>query len=131
MRNLADVERMRAELEKRCRKAGRRVQMIANYNGFILNSKIADAYFSMITYMQNRYYLSVARYSTSAFMRLKLADALVTRELAPNVFESHSEAQEGLAEQSGRAPLKRPKRKPTTAATSTEAVRGRTGRTSR
>jgi propionate CoA-transferase len=131
MRNLADVERMRAELEKRCRKAGRRVQMIANYNGFILNSKIADAYFSMITYMQNRYYLSVARYSTSAFMRLKLADALVTRELAPSVFETHSEAQEGLAEQSGRAPLKRPKRKPTTAASSTEAVRGRTGRTSR
>lgn len=114
MKTLADVERMRAELEGRCRKIGRRIQMIANYNGFILNPRINDAYFSMIAYIQNRYYSSVSRYSTSAFMRLKLSDALATRELVPQVFESHSEAQDALAAQSMQPSVPRQKRKSAT-----------------
>ena len=45
----------------------------------------------MLTYMQGRYYSSVSRYATSAFMRLKLGDALERREMAPHVFESAQE----------------------------------------
>jgi propionate CoA-transferase len=54
---------------------------------------VSDAYFSMITYMQNRYYSSASRYTTSAFMRLKLGAGLAERNLAPHVFETWSEAQ--------------------------------------
>ena len=46
----------------------------------------------MITYMQRRYYSSASRYTTSAFMRLKLGAALSERNLAPHVFETREEA---------------------------------------
>jgi propionate CoA-transferase len=43
--------------------------------------------------MSERHYDSVRRYSTSAFMRLKLGEALAARGVAPHVFESREEAQ--------------------------------------
>ena len=53
---------------------------------------MSDAYFSMITYMEGRYYATASRYTTSAFMRLKLGAALTDRNLAPHVFETRAEA---------------------------------------
>jgi propionate CoA-transferase len=47
----------------------------------------------MITYLQQRYYASASRYTTSAFMRLKLGASLAERALAPHVFETLAEAQ--------------------------------------
>jgi propionate CoA-transferase len=94
---LDDIEQVRAEIESRCRSIGRRVTTIANYEGFELNQSISDAYFTMVAYIQHRYYKSVSRYTTNAFMRLKLSDALVQRELGP-VFESGSEAHRAVGE---------------------------------
>ena len=95
LQTLADVEQVRAEIESRCRSIGRRVTTIANYGGFELDESISDAYFTMVAYIQNRYYKSVSRYTTNAFMRLKLRDALSERELGP-VFESGAEAHEAI-----------------------------------
>jgi propionate CoA-transferase len=53
---------------------------------------VSDAYFSMITYMQSRYYSSASRYTTSAFMRMKLGSGLAERNLKPHVFETPAEA---------------------------------------
>ena len=39
-----------------------------------------------------RYYVGVTRYTTSAFLRVKLGDALREREVAPHIFESEAEA---------------------------------------
>jgi len=50
----------------------------------------------MITYMQNRYYETASRYTTSAFMRLKLGAGLKDRDVAPHVFETRLEAQNEL-----------------------------------
>jgi propionate CoA-transferase len=101
LKTLDDIELVRSELETRCRAIGRRVSTIANYDGFELDPAIADAYFTMLTYMQNRYYKSVSRYTTSAFMRIKLLDALAKRDLAPHVFESREKAHELLESQTG------------------------------
>jgi propionate CoA-transferase len=95
LQTLADVEQVRAEIESRCRSIGRRVTTIANYGGFELDESISDAYFTMVAYIQNRYYKSVSRYTTNAFMRLKLRDALSERELGP-VFESGAEAHDAI-----------------------------------
>jgi propionate CoA-transferase len=75
------------------------VHLIVNYDGFALDPTVSDAYFSMITYMQQRYYTTASRYTTSAFMRLKLGEALAERDLAPHVFETRAEAQEFSAAQ--------------------------------
>jgi len=53
---------------------------------------VSDAYFSTITYLQQQYYATASRYTTSAFLRLKLGAALSDRALAPHVFETRAEA---------------------------------------
>jgi propionate CoA-transferase len=93
VRSTADVDLVRREMETRCRAIGHKVALVANYDGFYLDPVVSDAYFSMITYMQNRYYSSASRYTTSAFMRLKLGAGLADRNLAPHVFETWPEAQ--------------------------------------
>jgi propionate CoA-transferase len=99
IRTTADVDLVRREMEARCKAIGRKVALVANYDGLYLDPSVSDAYFSMITYMQNRYYSSASRYTTSAFMRLKLGAGLAERNLAPHVFETWSEAQAFSASQ--------------------------------
>ncbi|MBV9655731.1 MAG: hypothetical protein JOZ42_14345, partial [Acetobacteraceae bacterium] len=94
IRTIEDVEIIRREFEKRCRAIGKRVKLIANYDSFELHHSVADAYFSAITYLQQRFYETASRYTTSAFLRLKLGGALAERELAPHVFETRTEAAE-------------------------------------
>ena len=93
VRTTADVDLVRREVESRCRAIGKKVALVVNYDGFYLDPTVSDTYFSMITYMQNRYYSSASRYTTSAFMRLKLGEGLAERNLAPHVFETWAEAQ--------------------------------------
>jgi propionate CoA-transferase len=99
IRTTDDVDLVRGEVERTCRSIGRKVHLVANYDGCQIDPMVADAYFSMISYMQNRYYLTASRYTTSAFMRLKLGDALKDRDVAPHVFETRREAQ--LASEGG------------------------------
>jgi hypothetical protein len=54
---------------------------------------VSDTYFSMIAYLEQRYYSSASRYTTSAFMRLKLGEGLSERHVAPHIFETRAEAQ--------------------------------------
>jgi propionate CoA-transferase len=93
IRTTDDVELVRREVERTCGLIGRKVHLVANYDGCQIDPMVADAYFTMITYMQNRYYMTASRYTTSAFMRLKLGEALKDREVAPHVFETRREAQ--------------------------------------
>ncbi|GJE61850.1 acyl CoA:acetate/3-ketoacid CoA transferase [Methylobacterium trifolii] len=93
VRTVEDVELVRREFERTCREIGRKVHLIANYDGFDLDPAVSDAYFSTIAYLQGRYYATASRYTTSAFMRLKLGASLQMRDLAPHVFETRAEAQ--------------------------------------
>jgi propionate CoA-transferase len=93
VRTTDDVELVRREVEGRCKAIGQRIAVVVNYDGFTLDPMVSDAFFSMITYLQQRYYTSASRYTTSAFMRLKLGASLSERALAPHVFETLREAQ--------------------------------------
>src|SRR3954464_491325 len=92
VRTIEDVELIRREFERTCRAIGRKVHLIVNYDGFGLDEAVSDAYFSTITYLQQQYYATASRYTTSAFLRLKLGSALSDRALAPHVFETKTEA---------------------------------------
>ncbi|MEX3982182.1 acyl CoA:acetate/3-ketoacid CoA transferase [Paraburkholderia sp. EG287A] len=76
---------------------GRRVQAVVNYEGFALDRDFEDSYSEMVHDCVQRYYASVTRFTTSAFMRAKLGDALSRRKLAPCIFESEAEAIENLS----------------------------------
>jgi propionate CoA-transferase len=114
IRTTDDVELVRREVERACRAIGRKVHLVANYDGCQIDPMVADAYFSMITYMQNRYYETASRYTTSAFMRLKLGEALKDRDVAPHVFETRREAQLASRRDESKTPARR--KKPTTVA---------------
>ena len=55
-------------------------------------------YTDMVKYVM-RFYKSTTRYTTSAFLRMKLGDELQKRDLAPHIYETKEEAQIFLREQ--------------------------------
>lgn len=68
---LDDVEWIRAEAEQRLAAVGKKVQMVVNHDNFYLAPDLTDAYMAAVCMLADRYYTTVTRYSTSAFMRLK------------------------------------------------------------
>ena len=101
IRTFDDVDLVRREVEMQCRVIGRKVALVVNYDGFQLDPLVSDGYFSMITYMQSRYYSTASRYTTSAFMRMKLS-WLAERNLKPHVFETPAEAHAFAGKAAGR-----------------------------
>ena len=95
VRNIMDVTAIGDEVVRKCEPLGFKVDVIVNYSGFQLDHEIADAYGAMVKSMEDRFYSHVSRYTTSAFMKLKLGQTL-EREHAPHIFETKNEAQSFL-----------------------------------
>ncbi|BEP58826.1 MULTISPECIES: acyl CoA:acetate/3-ketoacid CoA transferase [unclassified Variovorax] len=87
-----DVEAVRGTAEKLLQPIGKKVQLIVNYDDFRIDEGVLDDYAEMVRDLSERYYTTVSRYTTSAFMRLKLGEALERRGVAAHVYESRSEA---------------------------------------
>ncbi len=91
VRSTREVEDVRAEVERRCAPLGRKVEAVIDYDGCSIYPAIAEAWFDMARDVQARFYAKATRYTTSAFMRLKLGDALERRAVASHVFETAAE----------------------------------------
>ena len=98
VRTEQDVAAVQEAVESRCKRIGRFVNVVVNYDSFRIDDSVLDAYARMIRYMEKTYYTKVTRYTTSAFMRAKLGEELAKRDVAPHVFESAAEAQAFLRE---------------------------------
>ncbi len=90
------VEAIRDRVRAICAPLGHKVYTIVNYEGFVLDRSVEDAYAEMVKDVVERFYLGVTRFTTSTFMRAKLGEALARREVAPHVFESEAEARAEL-----------------------------------
>ncbi|MEX3855105.1 MULTISPECIES: acyl CoA:acetate/3-ketoacid CoA transferase [Paraburkholderia] len=95
-----DIAAIRAQVCRVCEPLDHKVYAVVNYEGFVLDPALEDAYVEMVEDMVQRYYLGVTRFTTSAFMRAKLGGALTRRGLSPYVYETEAEAQAFLREQS-------------------------------
>ena len=93
IRNAHDIQRVPEAVERCCRPLGRRVEVVVNYDAFRIAEEMVDGYTAMVRDMGDAYYTKVARYTTSAFLRMKLGDALSRRDLAPHIYETRAEAQ--------------------------------------
>jgi propionate CoA-transferase len=67
------------------------VPVIVNY-AFTLDPELEAEYSQTVREMEEKYYTQVSRFTTSAFMRTKLARVL-TRTVRPHLFETRNEAQ--------------------------------------
>lgn len=75
---------------------GHKVAAIINYDNFRIHPELMDSYVEMVDRLVKRFYTGVTRYTTSAFMRMKLGDALARRQAAPHIYESPEEARKAL-----------------------------------
>ena len=80
MRTRDDVDRVRRVIEERCQAIGSKVALVVNYDEFLIDAAVADTYAAMVRYLETHYYTTASRYTTSAFLRLKLGEALVAAQ---------------------------------------------------
>jgi len=96
-----DVDRVRRVIEERAHEIGKKFTLVVNYDGFMIDAAVADTYAAMVRYMEMHYYTTAVRYTTSAFMRMKLGEALARRRVAPHIFETGEEAHAFVAAHGG------------------------------
>ena len=89
---MEEVDSMRRVVEAMCAGIGRKVALVADYDGFRIDEALSDAYFAMVEGLHARHYSQATRYAASAFIRAKLGGALSTRQATAAVFERKAEA---------------------------------------
>ncbi|MEW5725788.1 MAG: acyl CoA:acetate/3-ketoacid CoA transferase [Thermodesulfobacteriota bacterium] len=73
-----------------------KVRTVVNYDNFNIRPELVDEYTAMVKRLVDRFYTSTTRYTTSAFLKMKLGEALQKRNLAPHIYESAAEAKTAL-----------------------------------
>jgi propionate CoA-transferase len=96
VRDLDQIRRIREMVEKICAPLGKKVFTIVNYDNFSIAPELVDAYAGMVEEVVSKYYQNVTRYTTSAFLRMKLGGALRKRAITPHIFENHAAAKKAL-----------------------------------
>ncbi len=92
----ADIDAVKTTIVNLLRPLGKKVYAIGNYDGFNINPDLIEAYTEMQTYLTQNHFSKVSRYTTSAFLRMKLGASLEKRGLAPHIYESKTEAHQFL-----------------------------------
>jgi propionate CoA-transferase len=93
-----DVEAVRQEVERRLQPLQRKVFGVVNYDHFVLDPQVEDAWAAMVRDLVDQHYLNVTRYTSSGFLRAKLGPALSARGVPPHLFANSEEAQRHLIE---------------------------------
>ncbi|HNV69518.1 MAG TPA: CoA-transferase, partial [Candidatus Ozemobacteraceae bacterium] len=83
-----------------------KVPTIVNYDSFSIVPELLDGYMAMVERLMKKYYTQVTRYTTSAFLRMKLRTLLGLRGVAPHIYESREEAASVLEQLKSAAPKK-------------------------
>jgi propionate CoA-transferase len=97
VRSESDIARIRAAVDERLAPLGHKVYAIVNYDRFNIVPELADAYAAMVRDIVEAYYHDVTRYTSSAFLRVKLGQAFAGRQLAGQLYASAEEAHGGLS----------------------------------
>ena len=94
VKKMRDIEDLSRVLSAAFEKSGQGVNLVMNQNGFRIAEDLQDEYAETIGKMLEKFSASVAHYTTSAFMRLKMKETLSSRGVQPHIFESGEEAQQ-------------------------------------
>ncbi|MGD9975003.1 MAG: acyl CoA:acetate/3-ketoacid CoA transferase [Desulfatirhabdiaceae bacterium] len=96
IRTQKDIADIRISVETKLTPVGRKVYTIVNYDNFSIVPELVEAYTDMVKEVVNRFYISTTRYTTSAFLRMKLGDALTERDVVPHIYDNLAEARKIL-----------------------------------
>ncbi|MCC6135847.1 MAG: acyl CoA:acetate/3-ketoacid CoA transferase [Candidatus Contendobacter sp.] len=92
VRSHADIARIRVAVDAQLAPLGKKAFAIVNYDNFSISPELLNDYMDMVREVVQRYYVGVTRYTTSAFLRARLGDALRERDLSPHLYETAAEA---------------------------------------
>lgn len=88
VRHAKDVHDIEVAVRGRCREIGHRIPVVVNYDNFRIDPDLVDAYAAMVRHLEDSCYSGVTRYTGSAFLRMKLGDALQRAGVKPHLFET-------------------------------------------
>ncbi len=98
VRNEADLAAIKEAVDGTLEPLGKRVYSIVNYERFVADDDIMDKYLDLVKYVEEKYYISVSRYTNSGFLRLKLGKELGKRKVSSKIYETHEEAASHLSD---------------------------------
>ncbi|MFL0809505.1 MAG: acyl CoA:acetate/3-ketoacid CoA transferase [Agarilytica sp.] len=87
-----EVDSIKETVENMLKPLNCRVNVIVNYDNFTIRPDLVAYYSEAVKELVDKYYEQVTRYTTSAFLRMKLGESIGERGAAPHIFESESEA---------------------------------------
>jgi len=97
LNNQSDIDAVHDLVEDALSPFGHKVSAIVNYDNFSVSPHLLDSYADTVRTVVDKHYDRVTRYSTNAFLRAQLGDALTRHTLPPNMYVSPSAALEHLA----------------------------------
>jgi propionate CoA-transferase len=98
VRSMDQVNRIGQLVRERLSGVASKVYAIVNYDNFSILPELIEPYSNMVKGLMSDKYSGVTRYTTSAFLRMKLGDALADEKISANIYESAEEAREHLRE---------------------------------
>lgn len=96
VRSTADIEAVDTAVNNALDLVGHRVYTIVNYDNFSILPELVGPFIETVKGLGKRYFTTATRYTTSAFLRMKLGDALKERNMAPHIYETREEAEDAL-----------------------------------
>lgn len=97
VRNVGDIEAIRAAVAALLEPLGRKVPAIVNYDNFAITPELLEPYVDMVQDLTERYYSRVTRYTSSAFMRSYFGSAFRRHRAESSLYASSEEALSRLA----------------------------------
>ena len=91
-----EIRMIQSAVEKILTPLDRKVDAIVNYDDFYILPDLVDEYTAMVKGLVERFYARVTRYTTSAFLRVKLGDAFKKSNVGPHLYESRDAARKAL-----------------------------------
>ncbi|GAB97580.1 propionate CoA-transferase [Kineosphaera limosa] len=96
IRSTTDIDRVRRAVEDTVGPLGRRIQAVVNYDRFTIVPELVDPYVHMVEGLMERFYTNVTRYTSNAFLRARLDEAMSKSDFVPNLFENRTQAEDRL-----------------------------------
>ncbi|MBF0468524.1 MAG: acyl CoA:acetate/3-ketoacid CoA transferase [Desulfamplus sp.] len=91
-----EIIQVKEAVERIVRPLGKKVYTIVNYDNFYINPEIIDEYTLMVKDLVENLYECVTRYTTSAFNRMRIGDALQQQNVTPHIYATRQEAGHAL-----------------------------------
>ncbi|NNG01389.1 MAG: acyl CoA:acetate/3-ketoacid CoA transferase [Desulfobacteraceae bacterium] len=91
-----DIIEIKGLIESMLKPHNRKVNTIVNYDNFDIRPDLVAEYTKLVKYLMDTYYERATRYASSAFVHMKIGDALHKHRVTPNFYKTRDEALKAL-----------------------------------